>query len=289
MADHELAPTCTRDQALAAGLTRAQLRDDGRRISRGLYVSRAVPLDVRAACLATLPVLPPGSAFSHLTAAALLRAPVEHRWPLHLSVPPDVYRPRRVRLRTHVRRLTDDDVVRHGDLPVTSGAQTWLDLAALLPAGELVAVGDALLRAGHLDGMGLSARLRRAGGVRGIVVARELAPLLSPLAASRPESLVRHALVAGGLPEPEVQIPIQDRWGNEVAHADLGWERWKVALEYEGRQHAEARQFGRDVDRYSLMGAGGWLVLRFAGRHLGRLDTVVDRAAAALRSRGAHW
>ncbi|MGY1720413.1 DUF559 domain-containing protein [Blastococcus sp. SYSU DS0552] len=86
-----------------------------------------------------------------------------------------------------------------------------------------------------------------------------------------------------------MQVPILDRAGRVVAHADLGWERWRVALEYEGRQHAEREQFGRDIDRYSLMAAGGWLVLRFAGRHLGRLDTVVDRAAGALRRRGAQW
>lgn len=286
---HELPPTYTRDQARAAGLTRAQLRDDGRRISRGVYVSRAVPLDLRSAGLAVLPVLPPGAVFSHLTAAALLGAPVEPGWPLAVSVAPGVYRPRRMQLRTHVRHLTGDDVVRHRGLPVTSGAQTWLDLASLLPDGELVAVGDALYRAGHLDTARVRARLERAGGTRGVVVARELGPLLTRHAASRPESLVRHALVSGGLPEPEVQIPILDRWGHEVAHADLGWSRWKVALEYEGRQHADPDQFGRDIDRYSLMAADGWLVLRFAGRHLARLDTVVGRAAGALRSRGARW
>jgi hypothetical protein len=194
-----------------------------------------------------------------------------------------------VRVRAHVRRLTDDDVVRHRGLLVTSGSQTWLDLVPLLPAGELVAVGDALHRAGHLDAARLDERLRRAVGTRGVVVARELAPLLTPLAASRPESLVRYALISGGLPEPTVQIPVLDRWGDEVAHADLGWERWKVALEYEGRQHADRDQFGRDIDRYSLMAADGWLMLRFAARHLGRLDTVVQRAAGALRSRGAQW
>jgi very-short-patch-repair endonuclease len=71
-----------------------------------------------------------------------------------------------------------------------------------------------------------------------------------------------------------------------VAHGDLGYRQWKVLLEYEGRQHAETDQFRRDVDRYSLMAAGGWLVLRFAGQHLGYASTVVDRTRAALFSRG---
>ena len=59
-----------------------------------------------------------------------------------------------------------------------------------------------------------------------------------------------------------------------------------MAIEYEGRQHAEAAQFGRDVDRYSLMAAGGWLVLRFAGRHLAGPAVVVERTRRALLSRG---
>ena len=52
--------------------------------------------------------------------------------------------------------------------PVISGSRTWLDLARYLPSDELVAVGDALFRAGHLDpASGLfvlsSAYLRRQG------------------------------------------------------------------------------------------------------------------------------
>ena len=69
-------------------------------------------------------------------------------------------------------------------------------------------------------------------------------------------------------------------------HADLGYPGWKVALEYDGRQHADPGQFGRDIDRYSLMAADGWLVLRFAARHLGGPVVVVERTRRALISRG---
>jgi very-short-patch-repair endonuclease len=71
-----------------------------------------------------------------------------------------------------------------------------------------------------------------------------------------------------------------------VVHADLGYEEWKIALEYEGRQHADRDQFGRDIDRYSLMAADGWLVLRFTNRHITGPTTVVDRTRRALISRG---
>jgi hypothetical protein len=287
--EHELATSYTWHAAVAAGLTRAELRDDGVRVTRGAYVSRAVPLTVLNACRAVRPVLPDDAVFSHLTAAALLGAPVRHAWPLQIIVPPGITRPQRRRLQGHVRSLLPEDVVARAGLPITSGAQTLLDLSAPLAPDELVAVGDALYRAGHLDHKTLGARLQRAQGARGVVVARHVAPLLTPLAASRPESLFRYWLTASELPDPEPQVPVFDRRGRVVAHADLGYPEWKVALEYEGRQHAEGRQFGRDLERYSLMAAGGWLLLRFGAPHLLRRTAVIERVAGALRSRGARW
>jgi hypothetical protein len=64
-----------------------------------------------------------------------------------------------------------------------------------------------------------------------------------------------------------------------VTHGDLGYSRWKVLHEYERRQHADLEQFRRDVERYSLMAAGGRLVLRFAGQHPHRAGR--DRRANA--------
>ena len=289
MDPHQLTPAYTWHAAVAAGLTRAGLRDDGVRVTRGAYVSRAVPLALTNVCRAAAQALPAGAVFSHLTAAALLGAPVAVAWPLHVVLPPAVPRPQRRRVRVHVRRLLPEDVVVRGGLPTTNGPQTLLDLAASLEPEELVAIGDALYRAEHIDPGTLHARLQRAGGARGIVRARSIAPLLTPLAASRPESILRYWLTVSDLPTPEPQTPVLDRWGREVAHADLGYPRWKVALEYEGRQHAEARQFGRDLERYSLMAADGWLLLRFGARHLNRRTVVLDRVGGALRSRGARW
>jgi hypothetical protein len=289
VADSELPPTYTRAAARDAGMTRAQLRDDGIRVSRGAYVSRSVRLSVHAACTAVLPLLPEGTVVSHRTAAALLGAPMRHDWPLEVVVPPGAYRPRRRRLRVHVRDLAPADVTRHLGLPVTGGPQTWLDLAAVLPPDRLVAAGDALYRAGHLDAGSLQRRLDRADGVRGVVRAREWAPLLSPLAMSPPESLVRCWFIEAGLPHPRPQVEVEDVAGRVVAHADLGWPEWRVAVEYEGRQHAARGQFGRDIDRYSLMAADDWLVLRVGALHLRRREVVVERAARALRGRGARW
>jgi hypothetical protein len=289
MPEPELPPHYTWAAARSAGLSPNQIRDDGVLVTRGAYVSRALPLTVREACVAARTVLPTEAVFSQLTAAALLGAPVRQGWPLDVAVPPGVYRPRRRRMRVHVRHLLAGDVTEQLGVRVTSGPLTWLDLAGDLVAEELVAVGDSLFRNGHLDAASLQERLDRAAGTRGIVLARTLAPLLTPLAASRPESLVRYRLLASDLPDPEPQVPILDRWGREVAHADLGYSEWQVAIEYEGRQHADVRQFGLDLERYSLMSSTGWLLLRFGGSQLSRPATIVERVAGALRSRGARW
>lgn len=268
-------------------MTRAELRDDGIRVSRGAYVSRAVPLTVHAMCRSLVAVLPDGAAFSHGTAAGLLGAPVRETSPLHVAVSPGSPRPRRRGMHVHVRDVMAADRLVHRGLLLTSGAQTWLDLAADTAPDELVAIGDALCRAGHLSAATLEERLARAGHARGVVLARRCAPLLTPLAASRPESLIRYWLLDSDLPAPEVQVPVLDDRGVAVLHSDLGYSRWKIAIEYEGRQHAEWRQFGRDVDRYSFMASRGWLVLRFGAVHLDRRARVVDRVGAALLSRGA--
>lgn len=288
MTKHLLPPLYTLAAADVAELTRTQRRKDGVRVTRGAYVSRAVPATPPHVVGAALEVLPESALASHRTAAVLLGAPIDFAAPMEFAVPPGVYRARRRGIRIHVRDLRPADRSVLEGLPVTSGAQTWLDLAAVLPADELVAVGDALYRRQHLDAARLGERLDRAQGTRGVARARTLAPMLTPLAASRPESLARFWLIDGGLPVPVPQVPIRDRWGREVAHGDLGYPEWKVLIEYEGRQHADPRQFRLDVDRYSQMAADGWLVVRLADLHL-RRALVIDRVGRALWSRGARW
>jgi hypothetical protein len=282
-----LPPTYSAASARAAGLSRGLLRGSGFvRLSYDLVARLDDAIDVRERLGLLATVLPRDAAFSHLTAAGLLGAPVDCPSRVHVALTPRRVLPQRADLVVHARRLDPADVVQHDGLRLTSGAQTFLDLAAVLPPPELVAVGDSLLRSGRLTPTSMQERLARAGRVRGVVRARECAPLLSPLSMSRPESMLRYWLLSSDLPEPQLQIPVHDRWGREVAHADLGYPRWKVTLEYEGRQHANVEQFGRDVDRYSLMAADGWLVLRFAGRHLGGPTAVIERTRGALLSRG---
>jgi hypothetical protein len=284
-----LPPIFSAASARAAGLTRSQLRGPSFiRLAHGITVRLDDAIDERERLLLLAGVLPPDAAFSHGTAAAMFGAPVDRPRRPHVALTPRRVLPQRAEIVVHGRRLSKEDVVDQRGLRLTSGAQTYLDLAAELPPQDLVAVGDALMRAERLTAGELTARLARADRVRGVVRARACAPLLSPLSMSRPESWMRYWLETSDLPAPQPQVPIMDARGTVVAHGDLGYPEWRIVLEYEGRQHAEVDQFGRDIDRYSLMGADGWLVLRFAARHVGGPAVVRDRTRRALMSRGWH-
>jgi hypothetical protein len=282
-----LPPSYSASSAREAGLTRGVLRG-GRylRLAHDLTVQLDDAIDEHERLQLLGSILPPDAAFSHATAAVLLGAPVAASPRPHVALTPRRVLPQHAGIVVHTRRLAEEDVAVHRGVRLTSGAQTFLDLAATLPPWELVAAGDGLLRAGHLSSESLVGRLNRAARTRGVVRARTCAPLLSSLAMSRPESLMRYWLVTSDLPVPQPQVPVQDQGGRVVAHGDLGYPEWKVVLEYEGRQHADRDQFGRDIDRYSLMAADGWLVLRFAARHVGGPGAVLDRTRRALISRG---
>jgi hypothetical protein len=279
-----LGTSYTWTEARTRGATRRQILADGVPLSRGLYMSRAVEPLLAERCHAWAKVLPADAAFGLGTAAALYGVMEDGSPTVHAVMRPRQVLPQRPGLTVHLRQLQDEDVIEHAGLRITSGPQTFLDLAAVLPAHDLFVLGDSLMRLGRLNGDDLRRRLARAHRVRGVVRARRWAPHLSSGAASPRESMLRYWLLDSDLPAPEVQLPIMDSRGRRVARADLGYPQWKVALEYEGRHHAERDQFGRDIDRYSLMAADDWIVLRFAARH-GRY-AVVERTRRVLINRG---
>ena len=213
------------------GLTRGQIR--GRRSGAAVSCRPAVPLTMP--CQAWAHRCCPRRGLRPPTAAAPRCR--RERTAVHAVV-----RPRRVlpqRRRSHGPRAVPARRRRPaGGLRLTSGAQTFLDLAALLPAPDLVcsATPDATRAISTADATSPGDSSRRSGA-RG---RRRRWHRTSPVAPSAPESLMRYWLSTSDLPDPRSRSRCRPV-GPEVAHADLGYAEWKVALEYEGRQHAEAR------------------------------------------------
>lgn len=231
--------------------------------------------------------VPAGSAISHETAVWWYGLPLHRDHDLdrlHITVPPGNWLERREFV-VHTAKLRIDDLTVRRAVQLTTPERTLLDLARTGDRDRLVVVGDAMLAAGLSTVEAMTDRLGFARGVKGVRLAREIVPLLSGLAQSPPESIIRLRFHDAGLPTPVPQCPVD--LGAFTVHTDLGWPEAQVGVEYEGRQHAEQGQFLRDIDRYSALSAAGWLIVRAGSRDLpdgSRL--LISRTRAALRSRG---
>jgi hypothetical protein len=303
-------------EALAAGLlTRARLYGPRyRRVYPDVYLPADLELDLATRSRAAyLLVRDRGGVLAGYAAAAVLGAD---------CAPDDA--PAEVLLATNSRphpgllihrgTATGADLTVVGDLRVTSPLRTAWDLARRLPLVEAVVVVDAL--AGGVAGSGgsgvaggdpaagtgavtgggaaaggfapaeLLARRAAEPGARGSRRLAEAVALADPRAESPPETRLRVALVRAGLPRPEVQFPVLDEYGFELARADLAYPAAKLAIEYDGSTHFEPSRARRDRERDGELAGIGWQTLRLAADDvgIGMLQTT-QRAARLLELR----
>jgi very-short-patch-repair endonuclease len=129
--------------------------------------------------------------------------------------------------------------------------------------------------------------VRRARGRRGVVRARAALPLLNARSRSRSESHLRYALVSSGLPEPKVNMPIYSHVGEWLAEPDLSYEEARLALEYNGADHAEVKRMRRDITReIDVVRRGGWRVEVFGPAEVfGRPDQTAAYVREIYRER----
>ncbi len=170
---------------------------------------------------------------------------------------------------------------------VTTPARTAFDFGRLLSETEGVQRVDALMNATDLKVVDIERVAQSHPGARGLCRLRQTLELVDGGAESPYESLTRLLLVRKGLPRPETQIEVRDEFGRVFARLDMGWSRWKVAVEYDGKQHwSDGRQRAWDIDRMALLEAAGWVVIRVSVDLLRREGVIIERVAAALAVRG---
>jgi len=170
--------------------------------------------DVEALCQALLVRMPRGAFFSHATAALLLGLPVPSRLarlrPLHVGVLAPARAMDARDVVGHRLRLAPDDLVERGVLLLTGPARTWLDLAAVLTLGELVAIGDHLLywESPIVTRGELSAAVEGYSGRRGLQRARAALPLLRTRSESPRLPRLQAAHRIPGRPPPHRSGPV---------------------------------------------------------------------------------
>ncbi|GAA3885173.1 hypothetical protein GCM10022381_29110 [Leifsonia kafniensis] len=124
------------------------------------------------------------------------------------------------------------------------------------PAATLPELADAVSRhAGHPGAQRL----------------REAFSLVRPRTDSARETQLRLLIVRAGLPEPEVNPALTNRFGEFLAYGDLAYRRFKILIEYDGGQHRDDEaQYHHDIDRLEALMAEGWRVIKVNKTHFGQ-------------------
>jgi very-short-patch-repair endonuclease len=180
--------------------------------------------------------------------------------------------------------ISPDEIISVSGIPVTTPTRTAFDIGRHQPAAMAVARLDALVRATGFSTADVLVLAQRYPGARGIRRLKAALPLVDAGSQSPKETWLRLLLRADGLPAPRTQIPVDDD-GYIAAYLDMGWELYKVAVEYDGEQHrTDRRQYVKDIRRREMLEEFGWIVVRVV---VGESEvSILRRVHAALRSRG---
>ncbi len=257
------------------------------RLSRDVYVLRDAALDLRLRLQAVQLVLPDAVGCAS-TAAQLLSLPWRPDDELFVVRPRDTSASTRPGVRTQRADLAPDEVLTVDGVRVTSGARTFVDLAARGRPLDLVALGDALARR---VGVGLVAEaVESAAGRRGVVQARAALTLLDPGADSPAETRLRLRLHDAGFTAMRHGVIVRDEAGGWLSAPDLADERARVAVQHDGLVHllGDPERRRKDIARDEVTRAAGWEVVLSTAIDDRRPGPLMDRVAAAYL-RAARW
>jgi len=87
--------------------------------------------------------------------------------------------------------------------------------------------------------------------------------LLDERSRSRPESHLRVAISGPGMPRFEVNVAIYRSEGGWLAEPDLSLKEARLALEYQGADHAALKRMRKDITRFTDMRRDEWLTIPY--------------------------
>lgn len=275
-------PLTTRE--LLEHVTTAQLAGPGfRQVVRGVHVTAGTPDDHGTRALGALRAVQGRGVLGGLSAAWAHGVPeVRDDEPVLVLAGRPAPRSRPPLVVVQQCALPADDVVGTRWGSATSPVRTVVDLLRTLPMPRALCAAEALA---HRCGVGVDEvldQLARQGGDRGVALARRRARRLDLAAESPQETALRLVLEDAGLPAPVPQHEVHDDDGRFVARLDLAWPAARVAVEYDGGHHREARQHSRDLARHNRLRALGWTVLQVDARVLARPEELLRQLAGLL-------
>lgn len=267
--------------ALAHGVTADMLGGaQWKRLHTRVWVHRDHVMTHRDTIAAAALAMPGRAHLSHASLLQALGLDVGAHLPVHFTVAGDLH-------------IAIDDIFLHRTevLPPTNTlgvtpASAFIQYCATATMLDAVIAGDWLLHRGHMSLVEVAELAARDDWRPGALQARRVLRDLDGRSASPQESRLRIVLAYSGLPVPEVNAAIE-HGGRRIAIVDLLYSRWRLVLEYEGRQHAlDAHQFGRDIIRYSDLRGAHYEYIQVTYEMLKQPRAVVMTIHRALVSRG---
>lgn len=281
-----LGRTFTAAEARSAGVKPYELAGPQfQRLFRGGYARAGTKVTHHDRLRLALRAIRPAMFGSHQSAALCLGGVVPESSDVHLGT----FQRRRATaegLRLHFF-ANSPEVMWWQGLPVTTPAQTFLNLARPLELIDLLVLGDSLVHKAPVTPEALR-QFCAERSADGVGRAREAAALVRAGVESPNESRLRLLVVSAHLPEPTVNLPILDARGRVVRRLDLGYEQHKVAVEYDGRHHMDRQdQWRADLARREELERQGWrFVIVTAADLFGDPARVIHRITMALRDAG---
>jgi hypothetical protein len=274
-------------EALAAGIvTPHRLRTDFEAVHRNVYIPRGQKLTPVTRAVAAWLWSGRTATVAGLSAAALHRAAWIDNW-----LPAELNRHSRDKARgivLHSDTLDDEETSVCDGIRLTTPARTAFDLGRRKGPTTAVIRLDALMHATGLKVADVELLAERHRGVRGLVQLRQVLLMADGGAESPYETKTRLVLVGSGLPRPQTRIEVLNEWGAVLARIDIGWEEWKVGVEFDGAQHwTDPAQRTWDIDRLAELETRGWTIIRVSADLLRqRPHVVVERVRRALLTAG---
>lgn len=274
-----------------------------RRIRYGAYVDASLwdPADEltrhQLACRAVLKRAHPSSCLSHHSALAELRVPL---WgvdlgEVHVTRTDGVSRRREAGVCHHTGRLSSDDLLWVGDVPIVPPVRAAVEVMCTeSPEAALVLV-DGLLHAGLTSVEEIATYAERTDRWPHSLGCRVVLALSDGRHQSVAERRFSFLCWTQRLPRPEPQVEVKNGSGDLVGIVDFVWPEYGVFLEFDGRiKYERFRREDESLERFlmrekkreeRICQLTGWVCIRIGWADLQRPQPTAHRIRALLDSR----
>ena len=213
------------------------------RVRRGAYVLREiyVALDLAGRydllCRAAVRQARTPVVLSHTSALGQWDCPL---WDtslteVHLTRVDGTTQRREAQIRSHRGTIEDGDVIERGGLLVMSPTRAALEYTTIADVEHSLVEVDDLLHRKLVELAALRARYAAMEQWPGTLITDLVLRLADSRSESVGETRARYLVWSQGLPAPEVNYPIYDEQGREVARVDLAWPELGLFLEFDGK------------------------------------------------------